>query len=65
MKFNTFPELVKEGLFLRQINEVDSDVILFLHSDQSINKFIKRAEIDKTKNRLDSLNFIKKMNKGI
>ena len=65
MKFNPFPEIVTERLFLRQINESDSDVILFLRSDKTINKFIKRAESDKTKNRLDSLNFIKKINKGI
>ena len=65
MKFNPFPEIVTERLFLRQINESDSDVILFLRSDKTINKFIKRAESDKTKNSLDSLNFIKKINKGI
>ena len=65
MKFNPFPEIITERLFLRRIDEADCDVILFLRSDKTINKFIKRAESDKTKNRLDSLNFIKKINKGI
>jgi len=65
MKFKPFPEIITERLFLRRINESDCDAILFLRSDKTINKFIKRPESEKTKNKADSLKFIKKINDGI
>jgi ribosomal-protein-alanine N-acetyltransferase len=65
MKFKPFPEIITERLFLRRINESDCDVILFLRSDKTINKFIKRPESEMTKNKADALNFIKKINDGI
>ena len=65
MKFKPFPEIITEKLFLRRINESDCDVILFLRSDKTINKFIKRPESERTKNKADSLKFIKKINDGI
>ena len=65
MKFIPFPEITTERLFLRRINESDWDVILFLRSDKTINKFIKRPESERTKNKADALKFIKKINDGI
>ena len=65
MKFKPFPEIITERLFLRRINESDCDVILFLRSDKTINKFIDRPESERTKNKADSIKFIKMINDGI
>jgi len=65
MKFTPFPELKTERLILRRILESDWEVILFLRSDTVVNKYIQRKESDKTKNKEDAVNFIKKINKGI
>ena len=65
MNFNPFPILKSERLFLRNINESDSDVILFLRSDKSIIKFIKRPENRKTKNKSDAVKLIKEINENI
>jgi ribosomal-protein-alanine N-acetyltransferase len=62
MKIQTFPILKTERLTLREIKESDSDVILYLRSDKSINKFINRPENRKTKNISDAINHIKKLN---
>ncbi len=59
---NTFPEINTENLILRKIEESDSDVILFLRSDKTINKFIHRPENRKTKNISDAIKHIKKLN---
>ena len=53
MNIQTFPEIETERLFLRKIEESDSDVILFLRSDKTINKFIDRPENRRTKNIAD------------
>ena len=58
----TFPEINTERLILRKIEESDSEVILFLRSDKTINKFIDRPENRKTKNISDAINHIKKLN---
>ena len=58
----TFPEIKTERLILRKIEESDSEVILFLRSDKTINKFIDRPENRKTKNISDAINHIKKLN---
>jgi len=65
MKFKPFPEIKTERLLLRRISESDCEVILFLRSDKTINKFINRPESERTKNKADSLKFIKKINDGI
>jgi len=65
MKFQPFPEIKTERLFLRKIVESDSDAILFLRSDKTVNEFIERPESEKTKNKTDALKFIKKINDGI
>lgn len=65
MNFNPFPILKSERLFLRNINESDSDVILYLRSDKTIIKFIKRPENRKTKNKSDAVKFIKEITENI
>jgi len=62
MKFKSFPEIKTERLFLRKIEEFDYDVILFLRSDETVTKFIKRPENRKTKNKADAIKFIKEIN---
>ena len=62
MKIQTFPVIKTERLTLREIKESDSDVILYLRSDKSINKFINRPENRRTKNISDAINHIKKLN---
>ena len=62
MNIQTFPVIKTERLTLRKIEESDSDVILFLRSDKSINKFINRPENRRTKNISDAIKHIKKLN---
>jgi len=62
MNIQTFPEIKTKRLILRKIEESDSDIILFLRSDKTINKFIERPEHRKTKNIADALKHIKKLN---
>ena len=65
MKFLPFPEIKTERLLLRKIEESDCDVILFLRSDKTVNKFIKRPKSRRTKNKADALKFITKIDNGI
>jgi len=58
MNFKSFPEIKTERLLLRKIEASDSDEILFLRSDTSVNKFIERPENRKTKNKTDAVKFI-------
>ena len=62
MNIQTFPKIKTERLILRKIEESDSDIILFLRSDKTINKFIDRPENRRTKNRSDAIKHIKKLN---
>ena len=62
MNIQTFPVIKTERLTLRKIEESDSDVILFLRSDKSINKFINRPENRRTKNISDAIKHIRKLN---
>ena len=64
MKFRPFPEIKTERLFLRKINELDSEVILFLRSDETVNKFIERPENRITKNKTDAIKFIIEINEA-
>ena len=59
MKIKAFPKLETDRLLLRKIEASDSDMILFLRSDATINKFIQRPEHRKTKTLSDALQFIK------
>lgn len=62
MILNPFPKLITERLILREITSKDSAAILFLRSDETVNKFIERPEENKTKTIEDALNFIEKVN---
>jgi len=62
MKIKTFPQINTERLILRKIEESDCDAVLFLRSDEVINKFIHRPEHRKTKNIADAIRHIKKLN---
>ena len=64
MKFNPFPEIKSNRLFLRNIKESDCESILFLRSDKTVNKFIERPENRKTKNKSDAVKFIKEINEA-
>ena len=64
MKSRPFPEIKTERLFLRKIEKLDSDVILFLRSDETVTKFIERPENRKTKNKTDAIKFIKEINEA-
>ncbi len=64
MKFERFPEIKTQRLLLRKIETSDSDVILFLRSDETVTKFIERPEKERTKNESDAIEFIKKINKA-
>ncbi len=62
MNIQTFPEIKTERLTLRKIEQSDGDIILFLRSDKTINKFIDRPENRRTKNISDAIKHIKKLN---
>ena len=62
MKFRSFPKIKTQKLILRKIEELDSEVILFLRSDETVTKFIERPENRKTKNKADAIRFIKEIN---
>ena len=57
-----FPVITTERLFLRKIEELDCDVILFLRSDETVTKFIERPDNRKTKNKTDAIKFIQEIN---
>ena len=65
MNFNPFPELTSKRLVLRNIQESDWKTILFLRSDEDINKFIQRPDHRKTRNKADARKFIKELNDNI
>lgn len=57
----TFPKISTERLLLRKIEKSDGEVILYLRSDEVINKYIQRPEHRKTKNISDALEHIQKL----
>lgn len=65
MNFKSFPELNTERLKLRKTLTSDSDEVLFLRSNKTVNEFIKRPENKQTKNITDALKFIEDITKGI
>ncbi len=65
IKFTPFPELITDRLLLRKVEVSDWEQILFLRSDPTINKFIKRSEESKTKCKADALKFINMINQFI
>lgn len=62
MRFQPFPELKTERLILRKLEESDSEVILFLRSDKTINEFIDLPENRKTKTISHAIELIKILN---
>lgn len=64
MAFRPFILLETQRLFLRQIEASDCDEVLFLRSNEAINKFIERPEHRKTKNKADAIKFIKEINEA-
>ena len=64
MTFNPFPILKTERLVLRSIIESDHEIILFLRSDKTVNRFIERPEHRKTKNKSDAIKFIKEISEA-
>lgn len=65
MNFIPFPELKTDRLLLRRIQKSDAEIILFLRSNETVNKYIYRKESDKTKSLADALDFISKIDSGI
>jgi len=61
MKFQPYPEIKSNRLFLRKIQESDAKAILFLRSDKTVTKFIERPENRKTRNVADAKKFIKEL----
>lgn len=57
-----YEELYTDRLYLRTLQETDVDEIMFLRSDSTVNKFVKR---DITKNADDALKFIKKIKNNV
>lgn len=65
MIFKPFPELETERLILRKIVESDSEAILFLRSDKTVNKYIDTPEDKKIKNLSDAIKWINKVDESI
>ena len=65
MNLSPFPELRTERLRLRQIVKTDWREILFLRSDETVTKYIKRPENRRTKNEVDALIFIEMIHKAV
>lgn len=60
-----FQTIETERLLLRQLKESDSNVILFLRSDKTVNQFIERPPNRQTNDTVDAINHIIKLNKEI
>ncbi len=60
-EFKEYPKLITERLVLRAITLDDKEVVYFLRSDKTVNKYINRPP---TSNLKDAEDFIQKINKG-
>lgn len=65
MNFTPFPELSSQRLVLRNIQEPDWETVLYLRSDETINKFIERPEDRKTRNESDAKKFIEELHQNL
>ena len=65
MNFSPFPKIETKKLILRQISESDCESILYLRSDEIINKFIERPENRKTKTIEDAIKFINQIDENL
>ncbi len=62
MTSRLLPQLKTKRLLLRLLEEKDSEIILFLRSDETVNALVKRP---KTNTLEEAIKFINKINKGI
>ncbi|CAM3615157.1 GNAT family N-acetyltransferase [Flavobacterium gelidilacus] len=65
MNFIPFPKIESKNLILRRVLESDCKIILYLRSDEEINKFIERPEHRKTKTIEEAKKFILQINENI
>jgi len=64
MNPQAFPTLKTARITLRNIVTSDHEVILFLRSNEEVNRFIKRPANRQTKNEKDALTFIESLDTG-
>lgn len=62
LNFTPFPNLTTDRLILRSLKIEDTNEIMFLRSDERVNKFLDRQKARITN---DATNFISKIEKGI
>ena len=65
MNFIPFPEIESKNLILKRIIESDCESILYLRSDELINKFIERPEHRQTKTIADAIKFIQQIDENL
>ncbi|MDA3886583.1 MAG: GNAT family N-acetyltransferase [Candidatus Delongbacteria bacterium] len=65
MKFQPFPVIESERLFLRKIIESDSEAMLFLRSEKTVNKYNDTPEEKKIKSLSDAIKWVKKVDEYI
>lgn len=65
MNFIPFPKIESKNLILRRVLESDCKIILYLRSDEEINKFIERPEHRKTKTIEEAKKFILQINENL
>jgi ribosomal-protein-alanine N-acetyltransferase len=65
MNFIPFPKIESKNLILRRVLESDCKIILYLRSDEEINKFIERPEHRKTKTIEEAKKFIMQINENL
>lgn len=61
MRFQPFPELKTERLFLRQVLVSDAPEMLYLRSDKTVNYYIERPIERQTRTMEDALKFIENL----
>lgn len=57
-----FPELKTERLFLRRLEQYDWEMISYLRTDKTVNRFVKRSGAETKEKALD---FIRRIDEGI
>lgn len=65
MNFIPFPKIESKNLILRRVLESDCKIILYLRSDEEINKFIERPKHRKTKTIEEAKKFILQINENL
>lgn len=65
MNFSPFPKIETKNLILKQILKSDCESILYLRSDEKINKFIQRPKHRQTKTIADAIKFINQTDENL